>query len=115
MTTEKLGNKIGDRIVLILDTSAEIKKEIENLENMCDIQSSRYNQADYGKGEWVREKILENAYVGCVYTALLGNKPVPRLKAFVKDIKETLEHNPYSDPAFYVMESYNYAFKSKKK
>ena len=111
MTTEKLGNKIGHRIVSILDTSAEIKKEIENLEKICDIQRS----TDYGKGEWAREKILENAYVGCVYTALLGNKPVPRLKAFVKDIKETLEHNPYSDPAFYVMESYNYAFKSKKK
>jgi hypothetical protein len=112
MTTEKLGNKIGNRILSILNTSAEIKKEIENLEKICDIQSL---QTDYKKGDWVREKILENAYVGCVYTALLGNKPVPRLKAFVKDIKETLEHNPYSDPAFYVMESYNYAFKGKEK
>ncbi len=114
MTAEKLGNKIGNRIFSILNTSAEIKKEIENLEKICDIQSSQYKQTDYKKGDWVREKILENAYVGCVYTALLGNKPVPRLKAFVKDIKETLKHNPYSDPAFFVMESYNYAFKRKK-
>lgn len=110
MTTD-LGNKIGNRVLAILKTSTKIGKEIKNLEKICDVQCSQHAQEDYGKDGWAREKILENAYTGCVFTALLGNEPLPRLKIFVKDIKETLEHNPYSDPVFYVIQSYNFAFK----
>jgi len=109
MAEEKIQEKdakLGKRIKKMLLSSKEIKPQIKALEKICD---KVYEKGT--SGGWEKDMIMEWAYTGCVLSALCGGDPVPRLKAYVQNVKDTLAHNEYSDPAFYVPEIYNVVFK----
>lgn len=101
--------KFGKRILSILNNNKEINASIEKLEKLCD----KYSDSDtYRPDGWGRNKILEWAYTGVVLSSLIGfSNPEERLEYYIKNIEDTLQHNKYSDPAFYVQEIFNEVFK----
>jgi hypothetical protein len=103
----KITAKVGKRVIDMLNTNKKISASIKNLEKI--LADNGYSTIR--DGNWGEEMAVEWAYTGCVLAAVNGGDPVKRLQAYVRNIKETLQHNKYSDPAFYIPESYNAAFK----
>jgi hypothetical protein len=105
---EGLKEKVGERVINMLNSNPKISSLIEKLGEVCDKQGERHK--DYKNG-WPREMIFEWAYAGTVLSALHGKDNVERLKRYVKNIEYRLGKNEYSDPPFYVKECFNDAFK----
>lgn len=101
--SEKVNAKLGKRIMDMLKSNTKISDSIKKLEKICD--------GVYEKDSWEKAMVLEWAYSGCILTKFNGGDPVKRLEAYVTNIEETLKHNKYSDPAFYIPEIYNVVFK----
>lgn len=102
---QKFYQKFGKRILDILESNKEINSSMRELEKICD----KYN---YIEGNWEKDMVLEWAYAGVVLSSLSGFEDAEhRLNLYVKNIRKTLEHNKYDDPAFYVQEIFNSVFK----
>jgi hypothetical protein len=100
----------GKRVLDMLGSNPEFNASIEKLEKICD----KYNDSVYGKEGWARKMMLEWAYTGVVLFSASTNKDsLKRLDDYVENIKKTLEHNKYDDPAFYIKEIFNGVFKPK--
>ena len=104
-----IDKKLGKRIIINLNSNRKILNSIKDLEKICDIQK---NDSVYAKDKgWAREMIVEWAYAGVITSGMNGGNYEKRLASYATSIKKTLNHNPYSDPAFYIPEIFNSCFK----